>query len=366
MDLEKTIVDARVLPPESLDHAPCLVLVDGERPGLCVELPATLTIGRDTSCRLRFQDPGLSKIHCRVRREGERVVVSDLGSTNGTHVDGRRITAATELRAQSILQLGAQVLRLEVRPRAEIEHARELHDDLAKARAYLAALLPAPLAGGGRRATWAYQPSAVLGGDLFGYHALDDRRLALYLLDVCGHGASAAMHSASAVNVLKNQTLPSTDFARPHEVLARLDESFTMERHGGMFFTLWYGVHDAADGSLVYASAGHPPALLRRADGTLEQLRTPHPPIGVLEGAAFPSARVMTRAGDRLYVFSDGVYELGDHGPQDWGLEDFEALVRQPAAPGTDEAARLRAAVQRASGRESFPDDFSLLVFSFE
>ena len=360
----KTIAVSSVRPPTALDSVSCLVVVEGEQPGLCVEIPASMTIGRDTSCRLRFKDPGLSKFHCRVRREGERVLVSDLGSTNGTYLDGRRIEGAAELRPDAVLQLGSQVLRHESRPRAEIARARELAGDLEKARAYVAALIPAPRASGELRTDWRYLPSAVLGGDLLGYHALDGRRHAIYLLDVCGHGAGAAMHSASVFNVLKNQTLPATDFGRPEEVLAHLNASFQMERHGGMYLTLWYGVYDAGDGALAYASAGHPPALLKRASGELCRLQTRNPPIGVLEERAFDAARTAVHAGDRLYVFSDGAFEVVAHDGRQWAFEDFEALVREPERPGVAESERLRAAVQSASRHEAFEDDFSLLVVS--
>ena len=42
------------------------------------------------------------------------------------------------------------------------------------------------------RTAWRFQPSTQLGGDAFGYHWLDEQRLAIYLLDVCGHGVTEA------------------------------------------------------------------------------------------------------------------------------------------------------------------------------
>ena len=73
---------------------------------------------------------------------------------------------------------------------------------------------------------WQFIPSVELGGDAFGYHWLDSDHLAIYLLDVCGHGVKAALLSISAINVLRNQTLSSTDFLSPSEVLAGLTRSF--------------------------------------------------------------------------------------------------------------------------------------------
>lgn len=355
------------------DEAHYLVVIEGEQPGLRREIRASMTIGRDTSCALRFQDAALSKIHCRVRNEGQRITVSDLGSTNGTLVNGRRIEGTVELAVEARLQVGSQVLRHELRSRAEVARAQELADDLEKARAYVAALIPAPVTAGEWRTDWSFLPSAVLGGDLFGHHALDATHEAFYLLDVCGHGVGAAMHSASVFNVLKNRTLPATDFHRPEEVLARLNESFQMERHGGMYFSLWYGVYARGERSLLYSSAGHPPALLKDPAGAqLRRLQTRNPPIGVMEGRSFAQERATILPHDRLYLFSDGVFEITALDGRSWMLEDFERLVTTPGEreePGRHaqtESERLKSAVKNAARNGTLDDDFSLLVVTFD
>ncbi len=89
-------------------------------------------------------------------------------------------------------------------------------------------------------------PSLELGGDAFGYHWLDPEHFAMYLLDVCGHGVKAACcFSISAINVLRNQiSAPRPNFLSPAEVLAGLNSAFQMDRHNGMYFTMWYGVYD--------------------------------------------------------------------------------------------------------------------------
>ena len=81
-----------------------------------------------------------------------------------------------------------------------------LADELSQAAKYVISLLPPPFTG--EVATdWRFIPSVELGGDAFGYHWIDGDHLAIYLLDVCGHGLKAALLSISAVHVLRNQTL---------------------------------------------------------------------------------------------------------------------------------------------------------------
>ena len=98
-----------------------------------------------------------------------------------------------------------------------------------------------------RRATirtdWRFVPSAELGGDSFGYHWLDDDHFAFYLLDVSGHGVGSALLSVSAMNALRSQALPQTDFREPGQVLAALNNAFQMDQQNGLFFTIWYGVY---------------------------------------------------------------------------------------------------------------------------
>ena len=345
------------------DAAPYLVVVRGAQPGLQREVTERfLTLGRDAACSLPLGDKQVSKLHCRLWLHHGRVVLEDMGSTNGTFVDGTRVSGRVRVKPEALVQLGEHVLRLEFRSREEIARAEAVTDELHDARAYVEALLPARLEDGPVRTSWCYLPSAILGGDVFGYHALDAERTALYLLDVCGHGTAAAMHSASAVNVLRNRTLDA-DFGRPGEVLARLNDSFQMEHHAGMYFTLWYGVYHAGERHLAYASAGHPPALLVSASGAARRLQTPNPPIGALAGKRYAQAAADVEHGERLYLFSDGVYEIEEPGGRAWGLDDFERLVR--AGPAPDECERLRRAVQAAAQREAFADDFSLLVATF-
>ena len=98
-----------------------------------------------------------------------------------------------------------------------------LANDLATAAHYVRSILPQPVAEGAIQADWRFIPSASLGGDAFGYHDLDPEHFAVYLLDVCGHGVGAALLSVSALNAIRSESLPQTDFHDPAAVLAALE-----------------------------------------------------------------------------------------------------------------------------------------------
>ena len=114
-----------------------------------------------------------------------------------------------------------------------------LAEDVAQAAQYVQSLLPPRIPQGEIRTDWRFIPSASLGGDAFGYHDLDARYFACYLLDVCGHGVGAALLSVSVLNTLRSQSLPQTDFRQPGQVLTALNKAFRMEQHDGKYFTIW-------------------------------------------------------------------------------------------------------------------------------
>ncbi len=238
--------------------------------------------------------------------------------------------------------------------------------ELAEAADYVRSLLPAPQSGP-IEVRWDFESCSSVGGDAFGYHAIDDDHFAIYLLDVCGHGVGAALLSVSVMNTLAGRSLRNADPRHPEQVLANLNDLFLMERHNNMYFTIWYGVYQASSRELRYATAGHPPALLfgqAGADGEPQRLSTPALPIGCMEGMTYDGASVTVAPGSRLYVFSDGVYEVQLPEGREMSLEDFIPLV---AAPPSREAGleAIRTTVGDMQGRMRFDDDFSLVEVLF-
>jgi len=235
-----------------------------------------------------------------------------------------------------------------------------LCDELAEAAAYVRSLLPPPLEDGPVLASWRFLPSTQLGGDAFGYHWLDERRFAVYVLDVCGHGVGAALLSVSVMNVLRNRSVPNVDFADPAAVLAALNQAFPMERQNNMFFTLWYGVISTDSRELTFACGGHPPAVvLDPAAASPVLLRVPGAIIGGFPEARYAGGKRALVTGSRLYVFSDGVYELARADGTTVQLEEFVAEMGKPAAASKlDEIMAWATAIRSGAG---FEDDVSIL-----
>ncbi len=241
-----------------------------------------------------------------------------------------------------------------------------LANDLATAAHYVRSLLPPPQNGGPVRTDWRFIPSAELGGDAFGYHSLDAEHFAVYLLDVCGHGVGAALLSVSALNAIRSEALPHTDFHDPGSVLAALNKAFPMERQNDMFFTVWYGVLHTPSGRLRWAGGGHPPALLLGPGGAEPKLLDSDGPlIGAVEGLEFESSETQVAPGSRLFVYSDGAFEIGLTDGSMWPFKDFLRTLSAPPAAAVNPMDALVTHVRTISGRDDFQDDFSMLELQF-
>lgn len=330
--------------------------------------PLPLTLGRKPPADILVPQAEVSAAHCRVQRAAgaDALQVFDLNSTNGTFVDGRRVQGQADWPPGGLLQVGQHLFRHEYQPAALAEAANELERDLDKAGRYVQALLPPPIRNEVLVADSFFRPSARLGGDAFGYQALDEDRFAGYMIDVCGHGAGSAMHTVSVLNVVRQRALPRTDFADPAQVLERLNELFPMESHGELYFSIWYGVYDRRAQSLAFAAAGHHPAFLRSPDGaTLQPLGTRNPLIGVMPGATYTAGRVAVPPGSRLYLFSDGAFETVAADGRPRGLQEFLPLLLAPPEPPLSEPERLyRRAIEQAAGAV-LDDDFSAVTVTF-
>jgi sigma-B regulation protein RsbU (phosphoserine phosphatase) len=238
-----------------------------------------------------------------------------------------------------------------------------LANDLATAAQYVRSLLPPPQQIDTVAADWRFIPSADLGGDAFGYHKLDDTTVAVYLLDVCGHGVGAALLSVSALNAIRSEALPNTDFHDPGSVLAALNKAFPMERQNDMFFTIWYGVYNTATRRIRWAGGGHPPAVLLAGDETLKptMLDSDGPLIGAVDGLEFDSREASVPVGSRLFVYSDGAFEISRPDGSMWSFDEF--LTTLTTRPNGQESRMdaLVTAVRKISERDDFNDDFSMV-----
>lgn len=348
------------------DIVPYLVVVEGTECGKTIEVGSNpIKVGRRSDNDLVLNDAFVSSHHCGIAFESGQLWVTDLNSTNGTYINGQRVQGRAKWPTNTLLQIGKQVLRQVSRRRAEMRRSNELAEDLRQASHYVQTLLPRPLGSGEITSSWHFLPSTALGGDIFDYFWLDGNRFVFYVLDVCGHGTGAALHSVSVFNLLRQKSIPSLDFTQPAQVLKALNDALPMQNYGGLYFTLWYGVYHRVNRTLTFASGGHPPALLfDKTSSRLVELRTPNPPIGIVEGLNYQEKTIALSGGGSIYLFSDGVYEVTTKSGEEWGWDNYVRLLENRHKRGSGSPETIFQDIRDLTLEGHFEDDFSLLLMS--
>jgi sigma-B regulation protein RsbU (phosphoserine phosphatase) len=279
-------------------------------------------------------------------------------------VISRDISKRKELEERQAQLYEQQTLQLKALQKSE----RMINAQLADAAEYVRSQLPANLEGS-IRTEWRYHPSSVLGGDALDFLWLDEDHLAIYVLDVVGHGVGAALLAISILHLLRQRGLGDCDLRDPISVLTALNLAFQMDEHGEKVFSIWYGVFDCQTGTIQFGTAGHPPALLvcPQPGGRPESqwLEARGLPIGATEAASFTGASAVVGQGAELFVFSDGLYELSINGGELLGLQRFgEILVDQFTTGDTSLESILQRIAQLHSSDE-FDDDAAILKVAF-
>lgn len=257
-----------------------------------------------------------------------------------------------------LLALVERCLMLQRERESNERYAQALAADLEKARLFQFSLLPSePVAADGWRIEGRLLSCDALGGDFYLAQAVEGG-IAFSVSDVVGHGVSAAMYAGMLRSTLDAARRRGTEPERvARELLDGLDffEAATCA-------TLVYGLL-LPDGRARAFSAGHPPMVWQRADGS-ERL----PATGVLLHRFFrdrplPAHEIAMAAGDRLLVYTDGASEARNPADQELGLERlekaFEELRDQPMGAALD--ALMDLVLAHCAGRP-VTDDVTLVM----
>ncbi|WP_114964555.1 PP2C family protein-serine/threonine phosphatase [Alkalilacustris brevis] len=299
----------------------------------------------------------------RIRESMLQLAEGDLTRTPTRHEvmsDLRQMSDALRVfRINAVRRERLQRERLALHARIAEAHA-ELRSDLEAAAVVQRSQLPAPGIVGAYRFTSLYRPSTMLAGDTYDFMPLPGGGARLFQIDVAGHGAAASLVSVAAHVALKRaleHLPPGGDLAGALETInANWPEELT-------YFTVLVIelTPETESGRLV--QAGHPyPAVLRR-DGALTRLGEGGLPVGVLKHADYKEIRFDFAAGDRLLVFTDGIYEATDPDKRIFGEDRLAGLLKAYAGQDTETlVARIDASLQEWSGSDHMDDDISLVV----
>ena len=212
-----------------------------------------------------------------------------------------------------------------------------------------------------------YLPVSTLAGDFFEIFRISDTQAGVLICDVVGHGVRAALITAY-LRGLVGEIMPSA--LDPGTFLAGMNEGLLpvlRQADSPMFVTAFFGVADTAAGEFRYANAGHPLPFLQRAGGSVVRMAPsagdPEPALGLIDGFAYSTASRGLQAGDRMVLFTDGLFEVESAGGEPFGEHRIEGqLRRNPGTPAPDLLDLLTGAACRHADSDTFADDVCIVV----
>ncbi len=206
-------------------------------------------------------------------------------------------------------------------------------------------------------------PSLYLSGDFVDYFWVDERRVAFYLADVSGHGASSAfvtvllkfMTTRLLYESRRNGTLPEF---KPSEVLAHINRGLINTKLG-KHVTMLGGVIDLEKNCLTYSIGGHLPLPVLFVDGQASYLEGRGLPVGLFDDASYDDRVMELPPSFSLSLFSDGILDVLPGAT----LKEKEASLPEQVAAAGGTLDGLRQVFGLANLAE-MPDDIALLVLS--
>ncbi len=179
-------------------------------------------------------------------------------------------------------------------------------------------------------------PAKDVGGDFFDVVRLADEKVGLAIADVSDKGVPAALFMMSSRTLLKGSAIGTE---APGDVLTEVNNLLNEDETTGMFVTMLYAVYDPATGVFTYASGGHDPPLVVRADGTSElKPLTGGIALGVLGGFEYRQDSFQLEPGDTVCLYTDGVTEATNQQGELMGIEGIQELFGSAPPTGAEQS----------------------------
>lgn len=208
-----------------------------------------------------------------------------------------------------------------------------------------------------------YRPAgggSSVGGDFYDVLELNDGAWLAVVGDVCGKGAQAAVHSGLLRTTIAAMSLHAV---APAEILDLANRALMRQGQSWPYATVVCAAFRPVSGGLHVdvASAGHPPALLRRVDGSLREIGVEGLMIGVQAELGLRTAGLSLRSGDSLSLFTDGMVDATADAER-FGEARLSAVVQRAPAGDAEQMAEHIAGAVSDFETGSPRDDRALLV----
>ena len=212
----------------------------------------------------------------------------------------------------------------------------------------------------------ATRPAREVGGDFYDYFAIDEDHIGLTVADVSDKGVPAALFMVVSKTLIKSI---AQDTLSPASVLSKVNNRLIPNNDECMFVTAFFGIYSLSERKLRYVNAGHEnPVVYRKEKGKYELLKEEHDMlIGVVKDTPYNERTIEFNAGDRLFLYTDGVLDASDESGLTYGTDRLiECLDRNAELPGDAVLKRVMEDLDAfAQDAEQF-DDIIMLLFDID
>ena len=208
------------------------------------------------------------------------------------------------------------------------------------------------------------EPAKEVGGDLYDFFFVDDRRFCFVVGDVSDKGVPAALFMAvtkTLVGVVAKQGHP------PGTILEKVNNGLAQGNDSCMFVTLFLGIVDMETGALEYACAGHDAPIQLHHDGQITRLEGVNEPMaGAMEDLEYTTLRAKLEPGDKVFSYTDGVTEAMNQAGELFGEERLLAALQESFEGNAEELITgMRDHVASFAAGAAQSDDITLLVMTY-
>ena len=209
-------------------------------------------------------------------------------------------------------------------------------------------------------------PAKEVGGDFYDMFLVDEHHLALCMADVSGKGVPAALFMMVSQILIKVIT---DEGGTVNDVMTRVNSILSKDNRLGLFVTVWLGILDLQTGKMEYVNAGHnAPLLYSKSRGSFEYLKSKtNFVIAGMENIQYEKAECELEAGDRLFLYTDGVVESTNQKNKMYGesrLKEF--LDKSLAWDAKDTILYLKRDIDQFVQKAVQFDDITMLEFQYK
>lgn len=209
------------------------------------------------------------------------------------------------------------------------------------------------------------KPAKEVGGDFYDFFFIDQDHLCFVIADVSGKGIPAALFMAVTRTFIKAIAAPGI---APGELLTKVNEGLCIGNESNMFVTIFCSILNTKTGEILYTNAGHnPPLIIRKGNNVTWLGGEKNIVAGAMENSVYRTEKLILQAGDKLFMYTDGVTEAMNEREEQFTSEQLEKdVIALQDKPTQEIVAGIMKQIISFAHSVPQSDDITMMVVEFK